>query len=189
MKKEASAWNEEIAYLNRIMQNSGLEHSIKWGIDVYTHEGSNVVGICGFKNYVGIWFYNGVFMSDPAGKFINAQENKTKALRQWRFANMQEIDESLILAYIKEAIQNEKEGKKWIPEKITDLEINGLLAEEIEKDKNFKDSFEKLSLSKQKEYLEHVNGAKKEVTQKARLEKVKPLILEGKGLNDKYLKK
>ena len=46
--------------------------------------------------------------------------------------------------------------------------------------------FEKLTPGKQKEYIEYINSAKKEETKKDRLEKITPLILEGKGLNDKY---
>jgi uncharacterized protein YdeI (YjbR/CyaY-like superfamily) len=187
--KENTAWKEEIALLNSIMTSTEMEHSIKWGIDVYTYNGQNIVGICCFKNYVGIWFYNGVFMSDPEKVFINAQENKTKALRQWRFTSKEEINEKLILSYVKEAIQNEKEGKRWIPQKTGELEISGLLAEALESNPELKTAFESLSNYKQKEYLEHINSAKREATQEARLEKIKPMILEGKGLNDKYLKK
>ena len=41
----------------------------------------------------------------------NAQEGKTKAMRQWRFSSETEMDEKLILEYIEEAIQNQKDGK------------------------------------------------------------------------------
>ncbi|MFN8273387.1 MAG: hypothetical protein U0X58_00735 [Flavobacteriaceae bacterium] len=39
---------------------------------------------------------------------VNAQEGVTKALRQWRFYDKSEINESMILAYIAEAISNEE---------------------------------------------------------------------------------
>lgn len=187
--KTETKWQEEIAFLNDIMRRTEMSHSIKWGIDVYTYNGQNIVGICGFKNYVGLWFYNGVFMSDPESVFFNAQENKTKALRQLRFSGMNEINDALVLTYIKEAIQNEKEGKRWVPEKSGELEISGLLANALKENDKLNEAFEQLSNSKQKEYLEHVNSAKREETQIARLEKIKPMIMEGKGLNDKYIKK
>lgn len=186
--KNETQWQEEITFLNDIMRKTDMSHSIKWGIDVYTYNDQNIVGICGFKNYVGLWFYNGVFMSDPEEVFINAQESKTKALRQWRFSGMEEINEKLILKYVKEAIQNEKDGKRWVPEKSGELELSGLLADALESDQKLKNAFDQLTKSKQKEYLEHVNSAKRAETQMARLEKIKPMILEGKGLNDKYKK-
>ncbi|MFN3801417.1 DUF1801 domain-containing protein [Belliella pelovolcani] len=64
MKKEHN-WQEEIDLLKSIVeQKTKLEHTIKWGGDVYTHEGRNIIGISGFKNYFGIWFFNGVFIND-----------------------------------------------------------------------------------------------------------------------------
>ncbi|TVP43451.1 MAG: hypothetical protein EA341_18205 [Mongoliibacter sp.] len=182
-------WSQEITFLNEIMKKTEMKHCIKWGIDVYTFNGQNIVGICGFKNYVGLWFYNGVFLTDEEEVFINAQENKTKALRQWRFNGLKEIKEDLVLRYVKEAIQNEKEGKRWVTEKSDKIEINGLLGEAIGADLRLKEAFESLSNYKQKEYLDHINSAKREATQQSRLEKIKPMILERKGLNDKYLKK
>jgi uncharacterized protein YdeI (YjbR/CyaY-like superfamily) len=55
-------------------------------------------------------------------------------------------------------------------------------------DYELKVAFEKLTPGKQKEYAEHIGSAKKEKTQVERLEKIKPMVLEGKGLNDKYKK-
>jgi len=37
-----------------------------------------------------------------------------------------------------------------------------------------------------KEYMEHIDEAKQEKTKISRLEKIKPLVLAGKGLHDKY---
>lgn len=48
MKKEQ--WNEEIALLKSLAERTELEHRIKWGIDVYTLEGKNVMGIAPFKS-------------------------------------------------------------------------------------------------------------------------------------------
>jgi uncharacterized protein YdeI (YjbR/CyaY-like superfamily) len=47
-------------------------------------------------------------------------------------------------------------------------------------------AFDTLSPFKQREYMEHIGGAKREATRVSRLEKCTALILEGKGLNDKY---
>ncbi|PSL07259.1 YdeI/OmpD-associated family protein [Cecembia rubra] len=185
---DKSSWAEEISLLKSLAEQTELEHSIKWGIDVYTYKGKNVMGIAPFKNYVGIWFYNGVFMKDPKGVFINAQEGKTKSLRQWRFNSMEEIDEASVSAYIKEAIENEKAGIKLVPAKPGQFEMPEFLEKALESDALLKTAFDKLTPGKQKEYAEHIGGAKREQTQIERLAKVRPMILEGKGLNDKYKK-
>src|SRR5690606_7868235 len=108
-------WQKEIQTLRSIIEKSGLEETIKWGTKVYTHRGKNVVSALGFKNYFSLWFYNGVFLSDPYQKLVNAQEGVTKALRHWRFESAKEIEEKKILEYIHEAIRNEEAGKVWKP--------------------------------------------------------------------------
>ncbi|RPA68036.1 hypothetical protein EF405_13945 [Cyclobacteriaceae bacterium YHN15] len=181
-------WENEISLLKSIAEKTELQHSIKWGIDVYTFDGKNVLGIAPFKSYVGIWFYNGVFMKDPKKVFINAQEGKTKGLRQWRFNALSEIEPETVLAYILEAIENEKAGVKLVPAKPSKPKLPELLEKALKEDKGLMSAFEKLTLGKQKEYAEHIAYAKREQTQVERLEKIRPMILEGIGLNDKYKK-
>lgn len=188
MKKEHQ-WQEEIDLLKTIVeQKTKLEHTIKWGGDVYTHQGRNIIGISGFKNHFGIWFFNGVFINDHKNVFVNAQEEKTNAMLQWRMTSKADIDEKTLLDYIAQAIKNEEAGIKWTPKKSEKKEATGLLAEALNADKVFKTHFDALTPGKQKEYIEHVASAKKIETQQARIDKIKPIILEGKGLNDKYKK-
>ena len=56
----------------------------------------------------------------------------------------------------------------------------------FKQDKNAKACFEKLTPGKQREYLEFITEAKGEETRKRRVAKSIPIILEGRGLNDKY---
>lgn len=179
-------WPNEVQRLLEIIRKTGLEETIKWREKSFTYKGRNVVGCLGFKNHFVLWFYNGVFLSDPYKVLQNAQEGKTKAMRQWRFQSAEEIDEIKILEYISEAIQNEEEGRVWKPEKASEIEIPALFQEKLNKDSQLKSSFESLSSFKRKEYLEYLITAKREATQISRMEKIIPMILEGKGLNDKY---
>src|SRR5690554_4244958 len=110
-------WEKEIETIRAIIAKTELEETVKWGAPVFTINGKNVVAYAGFKNYFALWFYNGVFLKDEAKVLVNAQENKTKALRQWRFEKGDDFDEKLLLRYIKEAIENEKQGKVWKPQK------------------------------------------------------------------------
>lgn len=181
-------WESELATLRLIIQKTGLELTIKWGAEVYTHNGKNVVSYYGFKNYFAIWFYNGVFLEDKKKVLINAQEDKTKALRQWRFTSKEEIDEKLILEYIFEAIKNENEGKVWKPQKYTELTIPYCLNDIFKSDKEIEKAFNKLAFYKQKEFVEYINTAKREETKLSRIDKIIPMILQGIGINDKYKK-
>ena len=181
-------WVEELAALRKILMKTGLDVAIKWGAEVFEYEGKKVVSYGGFKDYFSLWFYNGVFLSDPDKVLLNAQEGKTKALRQWRFTSMAEIDEGRILAYMAEAIQNEKEGKVWQPEKNPMPDIPEELGLAFHENKALHTAFDQLAPYKQRDYIEHIGGAKQEKTRISRLEKAIPLILAGLGLNDKYSK-
>lgn len=116
---------------------------------------------------------------------INAQEGTTKALRQWRFAHVKEIEASVVLEYVKEAIDNERAGKKIKPEKKA-LVIPEELQEAFLKDSKLLSRFEEMSLLCKREYAGYISEAKKEETRLRRLEKILPMILNGKGLNDNY---
>ncbi len=187
MGKE-NRWKEELALIKSIIQQTGLQETIKWGTEVYTHNGKNILGVVGFKNHFTLWFYNGVFLADKHKVLMNAQDGKTKALRQWRFTSKEEINEKWILEYIREAIRNEEAGKVWRPQKSKPATVPDILQEALDKNKKLKAAFEKLTPYKQKEYIEHIDSAKREDTRLSRLEKMKPMILQGVGLHDKYKK-
>ena len=151
-------------------------------------KGKNVVGLGAFKDWAGIWFFQGALLEDKHGKLMNAQEGKTKAMRQWRIQVGEELDEVLALQYIEEAIENQKAGRVVLVERKPKkaVEMPEELADLLEKDATFRTHFEELSPARQREYAEHIGSAKRAVTRQNRLEKAIPLVLEGKGLWDKY---
>lgn len=183
---EMEPWVEELTLLREIILSTGLTEEIKWGGPIYTLDGKNVLAIGGFKNFATIWFHQGVFLSDPKGVLVNASEGKTRGLRQWRFTSMKEIKPPLVKKYILEAIQNAKEGKEIKPEKKAALPLPSELQAGFKNDKNAKACFDKLTPGKQREYVEYISEAKGEDTRKRRVAKSIPLILSGRGLNDKY---
>ncbi len=182
---KTNQWENEIEQLHAIIRKTPLVESTKWGGPVYTYNNKNVLGIGGFKSYFGIWFYNGVFLKDEKKLLINANEENTKSLRQMRFNSANEIDEKLILAYIKEAIEIEEKGLA-IPKEKKETIIPEILQNELDKNSELLAKFNTFSPYKQREFIEHITSAKQEKTQMARLEKIIPMILEEKGLNDKY---
>lgn len=178
-------WSEELDLLHSIIKKTSLVEMTKWGGPVYTYNGKNVVGIGGFKSYFGIWFFNGVFLKDEKNLLINANEGNTKSLRQMRFQLKNEIDEKTILAYIREAIAIEEKGLALKKEK-KETVISEFFERFLNENSELKEKFENLTPYKQREYLEFIDTAKQEKTKLARLEKIKPLLAEGKGINDKY---
>ena len=179
-------WQEELDLLFTIIRETELVEETKWGAPCFTIDGKNVLGVGGFKSYVGIWFHQGVFLKDPLKVLINASEGKTKALRQWRFQSKKEINPGQVKAYILEAIDNARAGKVIKPEKKKSVEMPSELKTVLAKDKKLQQNFTALTPFKQREYMEYIGDAKQEKTRLTRLEKSIVLINEGKGLNDKY---
>lgn len=182
---KVNSWSEELEFLKSIIAKTELTETTKWGGCVYVLDNKNVVGIGGFKNYFTIWFFNGVFLKDEKKVLVNAQEGVTKSLRQWRFTSKDDVDETLVLDYIQEAIENEKQGIKTQKAEVT-VEMPEIFQKELDVDANLAEAFLKFSPYKQKEFLEYIVEAKREETKRSRIEKIKPMILENIGLNDKY---
>lgn len=181
-------WQKELEFLRAIIQRTELVETRKWGGEVYTINNGNVLMLGAFKDYVSIWFYNGVFLKDPYQVLVNSQDGKTKALRHWQFTSVEEMQEDKIMEYIQEAIENEKKGLKWKPETSEEIEIPEILQNALNSNKAFLNAFNELTPFKQKEYIEHIDSAKREATKMSRLDKIIPMVLKGVGLNDKYRK-
>jgi len=182
---KTNQWDEEIDMLHTIVRKTPLVETTKWGGSVYTYKDKNVVGIGGFKSYFGIWFYNGVFLKDERKLLINANEDNTKSLRQMRFQSKAEIDEKVILEYLSEAIAIEEKGLA-IPKVKKETIIPEILQKALDANSELATKFQAFSPYKQREFIEHITSAKQEKTQITRLEKIIPMILAEKGLNDKY---
>jgi len=177
---------EGISNLREIALKTEAEEDFKWSIPVYTLNNKNVFGICKFKSHFGVWFFNGVFLKDPKKVLENAQEGKTKGMRHWKFQSLDEVDEKVVLAYMKEALDNQKKGLEIKAEKNKKVAIPELLQSAFKKDSQLKTAFEKFTPYKQKEFSEYIAEAKQEKTKLRRLEKILPIIKQGIGLNDAY---
>lgn len=180
-----SQWQDVLLQLRKILLSTGLQETLKWGKPTYTADGRNIVGISDFKSYCGLWFFQGSLLEDKANVLVNAQES-TKGMRSMRFESVNDINEHLIKAYVAEAIANEAKGIRITADKNKPLIIPGELQQVLNSNARLKASFDKLTRTNQRDYAEYISTAKQEKTKQSRLEKIIPLIEQGKGLNDKY---
>ena len=179
-------WCDELSTVREILTETALEECIKWGAPCYTINGENIIGLMGYKNYFGLWFHQGVFLKDAAGVLINAQEGKTKALRQWRMSSADDIQPELIKAYVEAAIANAKAGRKMVPARATSLIIPPELARAFKKNEDARAKFDAFKPGQKREFAEYVSDAKRIDTKIKRVKKILPMIMTGVGLNDKY---
>lgn len=182
-----SHFEEALKMLRNIINTTELEETIKWSMPTYCLNGKNVLGIGAFKNHFCLWFHQGVFLKDKQNLLINAQENKTKALRQMRFETKSDIIEATVFTYIKEAIANQYLGREIKPQRktkalIIPTELSAILTSNI----TLRAHFKSLTPSKQREYCDYISEAKRDTTKHKRLDKITPMIAKGIGLHDKY---
>lgn len=182
-KKE---YKDALFLLRKTVLATQLEEHLKWNAPVYTFKNKNILGIAAFKNYVGLWFFQGGLLADKAKRLVNAQEGKTKALRQMRFESIDDIDVKLVTQYIEESIQNVKEGKEIKPQKKGAIEFPEQINEQLTSNAKFKANFNEFTTSKQREFCEYISNAKREATKLKRLKKVLDLVNKKKGLHDQY---
>ncbi|TAI49417.1 YdeI/OmpD-associated family protein [Flagellimonas allohymeniacidonis] len=187
--EKESPFKEGVQQLRKLALQTEAQEHYKWNFPVYTINEKNVFGICRFKGHFGVWFFNGVFLSDPKKVLENAQEGKTKAMRHWKFTDNAQIEEESMLAYLQEAIENQKKGMEVKPEKKGATTIPEPLKTELSNNQQLREAFGSLTSYKQKEYSEYIGEAKQETTKAKRLQKIVPLIEQGIGLNDAYRKK
>ncbi|MEZ4858210.1 MAG: YdeI/OmpD-associated family protein [Flavobacteriaceae bacterium] len=184
--EKLAPWKKEFETLREIFQKTELTEEIKWGTPTYTLNGKLIAGFVGFKNHYALWFHQGIFLKDIHKKLRNAQEGKTKAMRQWRFGRHEEIPIEIVHEYLQEAIENCLAGKEVKVTRKEGVSIPPFLNEALKKDPAFYDAFKKLTPGRQREYAEYIETAKQEKTKVSRLEKIMPMILQGLGLHDKY---
>ncbi len=182
---ESKKWRQEYKKLRTIILGCGLTEELKWGKPCYTFEKSNVVLIHGFKDYCALLFFKGALLKDTHGILVQQTEN-VQAARQVRFTNTREIAEleSLLKAYIKEAIEVEKAGLKVEYKKTSEFAIPEEFRKRLEKRPALKKAFAALTPGRQRGYLLYFSAPKQSKTREARIEKCLQQILKGKGLND-----
>ncbi|NRS48739.1 YdeI family protein [Brevibacillus sp. HB2.2] len=182
---KAKKWKAEYEKLRRIVLDCELTEDFKWMHPCYTFEKKNIVLIHGFKEYCALLFQKGALLKDPNGILIQQTEN-VQAARQIRFTSVEEIMEmeSILKAYIQEAIEVEKAGLEVDFKKHEEYAIPEEFQNKLDEIPALKTAFEALTPGRQRAYLLHFSAPKQAKTRESRVEKCMQQILEGKGLND-----
>lgn len=184
----ATAWQEELDSLRKILCSCKLDETVKWGAPCYTYDGKNVVGIGGYKSYFGLWFFQGALLPDKNEVLSNAQEGKTKALRQWRMTGSAEIKPAIIKRYVNDAIAVVATGSEIKPNRSQPVVVPPELRKAIRRYRGATAAFRGLTTGRRREYADYVANARRDETKKKRIDRILPMIVAGKGLNDKYRK-
>jgi len=182
---KAKKWQEELEKLRMIILDCQLTEELKWGVPCYTFQKSNVVLIHVFKEYCALLFFKGALLNDANGILIKQTKN-TQAGRQIRFTNVREIVEmeTILKAYIYEAVEVEKAGLKVNFKKTTEFIIPEEFQNKLDEIPALKTAFDALTPGRQRAYILYFSAPKQSKTRESRVEKCMQQILNGKGLDD-----
>ena len=182
---KAKKWQEEFEKLRMIILDCGLTEELKWGQPCYTLQDKNIVLMHGFKEYCALLFMKGALLNDSKGILIQQTEN-VQAARQIRFTNVGEIVklETILKAYIHEAIEVEKAGLKVKLKKTSEFKIPEEFQSKLDKSTALKTAFKALTPGRQRAYIYYFSQPKQSKTRESRVEKCMRQILDGKGLDD-----
>lgn len=178
-------WQAEMTALRALLLECPLTEDLKWGVPCYTLDGKNVVLIHAFKEYCALLFHKGALMKDPDGVLIQQTDNVQSA-RQIRFTSLDEIQrmQNLLKSYVHEAVEVEKAGLKIVHKTVAEFAVPEEFERALAADHAFKSAFEALTPGRQRAYLLHFSSAKQSATRQSRIEKCRPKIMAGKGLDD-----
>jgi uncharacterized protein YdeI (YjbR/CyaY-like superfamily) len=182
---KAKKWQEELEKLRMIILDCALTEELKWGLPCYTFQKSNIVLIQVFKEYCALLFFKGALLNDAKSIMFKIGKN-TQAGRQIRFTNCREIAEmeTILKAYIYEAIEVEKAGLKVNFKKTTEFIIPEEFQNKLDEIPAINTAFDALTPGRQRAYILYFSEPKQSKTRESRVEKSMQQILNGKGLND-----
>ena len=183
---KAKKWQEEMEKLRMIILDCQLTEELKWGKPCHTFQKSNIIIIIGLKEYCALVFCKGVLLNDANGILIKPGEN-TQAGRWIKFTSVREIVEmeTILKAYIYEAIEVEKAGLKVSFKKTSDFIIPEEFQNKLDEIPALKTAFDALTPGRQRAYILYFSAPKQSKTRESRVEKYRQQILNGMGLNDK----
>jgi uncharacterized protein YdeI (YjbR/CyaY-like superfamily) len=182
---KVNTWIKELKQLREIVLECGLHEEFKWSQPCYTFQNNNLLLVTAFKEYAALAFFKGVLLKDPKGILV-APGKSSQSVRQVRLTNSKDIIEmeSILKAYIFEAIEVEKNGLK-VEFKKNPEPVPQELQKKFDDDPAFKTAFKALTPGRQRGYILHFSAPKQSKTREARIEKCIEQILIGKGFNER----
>ena len=181
----AKKWQKETDKLRKIVLDCDLVEEIKCGKPCFTYQKKNVAIVIPLKEACALSFFKGALLKDP--KHILQKIGQAQAGRWIKFTSLKEITamQSILRKYIYEAIEIEESGKKITLKQASEYPVPEELKARLDAAPQLRSAFEALTPGRRKSYIFHVSGAKQATTRAARAERCVPMILSGRGFNER----
>lgn len=182
----AEKWQNETDNLRQIAIECGLAEELKWGKPCFTFLRKNVAIVIPLKESCAFSFFKGALLKDPKHILDRIGEH-SQAGRWIRFTSLREIAalRTTLKDYLHEAIQVEQAGKKIEKKKPSEYPIPEELQKRLDHNATLRSAFARLTPGRRKSYIFHISSAKLPATRTARAEKCVPMILSGRGFNER----
>ena len=179
-------WSILLVELREYLLESELTEEFKWYQPCYTLNGKNVVILTAYKDFTCLAFFKGSLMNDPEARLISPGEHSRHG-RQLRWTSLVKInkDRDVIKEYLAEAIRVEKAGLQ-VPPSSPISDIPDELQNAFNEDPPFEQAFFALTPCRQRGYIIYFGQAKQSQTRVNRIDKYRPQILSGLGMQDTY---
>ena len=181
----ARLWSEGLAVLRALCLDAGLIETAKWGHPCYMHAGRNVAILGAFRGDVRLTFFNASLLDDATGLLTRQGENSPIADCA-RFTDAAQIGPvtPVLRGLLAQAKGHAEAGTK--PAKTeTTVVLPDELVSALDADPHLAEAFHALTPGRQKSHALAVGSAKASATRAARVVKLAPLILAGKGAQER----
>ena len=164
-----------------------VEETMKWSFPHFMYEGM-LCSMASFKEHCAFGFWKGGLIIDKSGRSVE------QAMGQFgRLTSVADLPSKKVLSgYIKEAMRLNEEGVKTPARARTkpkkELAVPADVAAALKKNRKAAATFDGLSPSHRREYVEWITEAKTDETRARRLETALEWMAEGKSRNWKYVK-
>lgn len=178
-------WASGLTALRRICLDAGLTETVKWGHPCYTHAGRNLAIIGAFQTSFRLGFFNASLLTNAEG-VLEHQGPNTPHPDIIRFGENAQVTalEPAIRATLTEAMGHAETGLKPA-EPRTGLTLPEDLIEALDADPDLAEAFHALTPGRKRSYAIALSSAKTQATRTVRITKYRPLILAGKGAQER----
>jgi len=160
-----------------------VKETLKWSMPAFEYKGI-LCGLAAFKEHAtfGFWKHSLMGLGDRAEATAMGSFGKLQSLKDLP-------SDAKVKKLIKEAMRLNDEGikiEKKVPKEKKELVVPAILLEALAKNAKASETFDRLSYSHKKEYVEWITEAKTDATRDKRLATTIEWLTEGKARNWKY---
>jgi uncharacterized protein YdeI (YjbR/CyaY-like superfamily) len=190
--KSAAFARPILAHIRELVHSAvpEVEETMKWSFPHFDYHGM-MCSMAAFKEHCTFGFWKASIMSDP--KKILGEAAESAMGHFGRIMSLKDLpSDKTLSAYIKEAAKLNEDGVKLPPRPRTakkELVVPAFFMSALSKNKKALKTFEGITTSHKREYVEWVTIAKTEETREKRLTTSIEWMAEGKARNWKYVKK